>query len=278
MSTPNVAAAGIVRTVLATPVRPLPVHVTVTRAVRSEWIKLTSLRSTWITAAALVVTVIAISVIATATTTAAPGDATAAQLLGLSLSGTMFAVLIAGALGAVVGAREHASGMIRTTLAAVPRRGTALLSKSVALAGIVVPALVVAYVGAVLAGNAALSDRGLPTTALTDPLTLRLVGGAVLYLTSITLIGLALGSVLRSVAGAVAGIAGLVLVLPIVAGLLVPDSWAGALDALPSTARDAVTTVTTGGALTPLAGAADLVAWVVVALGVAALLLRRRDA
>ncbi|MBO9553989.1 ABC transporter permease [Cellulomonas sp.] len=272
MTTVSAPAAPLLRP------RPIPTHVTARRAVRSEWIKLTSLRSTWITAATLAVTVVGIGLLATSTTMSSATTATAADLFGLSLTGTAFAVLVVGALGAVVGAREHASGMIRTTLAAVPRRGITLLAKSVALAGIVVPTLVAAYVGSVLAANAVIGGAGLPTVAVTDPLALRAIGGAVLYLTSVTLIGLALGSVLRSVAGAVAGVAGLVLVLPIVAGLLLPASWAAAADALPSVAGEAVTAVSAGAQITPLAGAADLVAWVVVALGVATVLLRRRDA
>jgi ABC-2 type transport system permease protein len=253
-------------------------RLTTGRAIRSEWLKLTTLRSTWITAGALVLVLAALGILSAATVPAGavttPADSFPALLGGMGL-----AVLLVGALGALVGAREHASGMIRTTVAAVPGRTRVLLAKATALTLLLVPAVALGVGISAVVGSASLRAGGIPTLALTDPLALRALGGSVVYLVCVGLIGLAVGVLLRNVAGAVATVVGVVLLLPQILTALLPSSWADVLELLPSSAGQAMSAVTGSAVtLTPGAGLAVFLAWVVAALTAAALVLSRRDA
>src|ERR1051325_10919255 len=108
--------------------------------VASEWTKFSSLRSTWITTGISVLLLIAFGMIASASFS---GDSMSA--VDLALSGSTLAALAVGVLGALLGAGEYTTGMIRATLAAVPRRLPVLWSKSL-VAGLA--ALVVMTAGA----------------------------------------------------------------------------------------------------------------------------------
>jgi len=256
-------------------------RLTPTRAVRSEWLKLTTLRSTWFTLASIVVLTAGVGVIASATySSSAPAGATAAESFAVTIGGGSLAVLVVGALGALVGAREYQSGLIRTTIAAVPHRTTVVLAKTAALAALLVPAVAVGVVTSAVVGGTMLRGVHVPTLALTDPLALRAMAGTVVYLTGIGLIGLAVGILLRSVAGAVATVIGVVLLLPPIAAAMLPASWDRVLELLPSQAGEALAAVTApaAGSLSAGAGLADFLAWVVVALAAASLVLSRRDA
>ena len=250
-------------------------RVTTKRAVRSEWIKLRTMRSSWITAGAVTVVVAAFGIVAASTTRSA--DLTAAKAFSVTLGGAGLAVLLVGALGALVGAREFGSGMIRTTAAALPRRSRIVLAKSVALTALLAPAVALGVLTAAVVGSSVQRSAGITTLALTDPLALRAMGGNVVYLVGIALIGMAVGIVLRSVAGSVASVIGVVLVLPSILAAVLPSSWDGVLDALPAAAGDALTTITGGAPMSPSAGLVDFLAWVVLALAGAAAVLTRRD-
>ena len=126
------------------------------RVLRSEWAKLWSLRSTWITLGLGLLFLVAFGADRRARGTSRAinsgqhmdpdfADATA---VSLSLFGTNFAQLALGVLGVLVTAGEYSTGMIRSTLAAVPRRLPVLWSKA-AVFGLV--ALVVGTVGAFVA-------------------------------------------------------------------------------------------------------------------------------
>ncbi|MEN0130750.1 MAG: hypothetical protein AAGC49_15025 [Brevundimonas sp.] len=251
-------------------------RVTTGRAVRSEWIKLRTLRSTWLTLGSVVVTLAGFGIIA-ALATRSGADMTAAEAFSVTVGGTGLAVLIVGALGALVGAREHGSGMIRTTAAAVPRRSRIVLAKSVALTALLAPAVALGVGIAAVVGTSIQRSAGVATLALSDPLALRAMIGSVVYLVGIALIGMAVGVLLRSVAGSVASVVGVVIVLPSILAALVPASWAGVLDALPAAAGDAFTTITGGGSMSPTAGLVDFLAWVALALAAAATVLTKRD-
>ena len=254
-------------------------RLTTNRAVRSEWLKLATLRSTWFTTGALVLVLAVLGILSAASVPSAAVTGPADTFPAL-LGGTGLAVLVVGGLGALVGAREHASGMIRTTLAAVPDRPRVLLAKATALVTLLAPATALGYAIAAVVGSAYLRSTGIPTLALTDPLALRALAGSVVYLVGVGLIGMAVGVLLRTVAGAVATVVGVVLLLPQILTALLPESWAHLLELLPSSAGQAITSLTagTGSTLTPGAGLATFLAWVVAALAAAALVLTRRDA
>ena len=252
------------------------------RVVRSEWIKLRSLRSTWATLAGVLGVLIGFGVIAASVVGkgAAYGQAGSAgrDPMDTVLAGANLAVLVVGVLGAVIGAREFASGFIRTTLAAVPKRLPVLWGKLLALSLVLVPAAVAGAVASFTAGMAVLDSRGHLTLAWSDPGVVRTVFGTAAYLVGIGLIGLALGVIVRETAGAIGLLAGGVLILPTLATALLPESWHTALKYLPSNAGSAFTSrVPDPTLLSPAAGAAVFTGWIAIAVFAAAILLRARD-
>jgi ABC-2 type transport system permease protein len=258
-------------------------RVTGPRVLRSEWAKLWSLRSTWITLALGLLFLVAFGLIAASRYRSGynsgrlNGDFAHSDAVDLSLFGTNFAQLALGVLGVLVTAGEYSTGMIRSTLAAVPRRLPVLWSKAIAF-GVV--ALVVGTVGAFVAfliGSGILS--GTPAAlGLSHAGVVRSLLGAGLYLGLVGVIGTALGSLLRSVAG---GISVLVAALMLVPGLvsLLPSSWQNNVNLyLPSNAGHAMYAVTHDSTtLSPGAGLLVLLGWTVLALAAAAYRLRRHD-
>lgn len=264
------------RTPLVTPTQ----LVTPARLVRSELLKLTTLRSTWVVLVALPVLVAGIGAVAAATArTGAPGTAGHAAALDLVLGGSAVGLLLAAALGAVAGAREAASGMLGTTFAAVPGRAGVVVAKAAALAVLLAPASLLAAAGAFAAGAATLDARGLAAPALRDPGAVRVVLGTAAYLVAVALVGLGVGLLVRSTAGAVATVLGVVLVIPSIAEAVLPHRWSHVLHWLPADAGDALTASTrVPGTLAPAAAGAALLGWVLVVTALAALRVTRRDA
>src|SRR5690606_27107729 len=129
------------------------------------------------------------------------------------LMGGTFAVLLVGILGSLAGAREHGSRMITATVVAVPRRWQVVVAKATVLGGTVLAASLVGVLGAFALGMGTLSAGGNATVALTDAGVLQQVLGLAGYLTALGLIGLGLGLVLRSVAGAVGAVVAGVIIL-----------------------------------------------------------------
>jgi len=260
-------------------------RVTPLRIVRSEWAKLWSLRSTWITLGVALVFLIGIGLIASSRyasliNSGERGNAEFRQstVVGLSLRGTDFAQLALGVLGVLVTAGEYTTGSIRSTLAAVPRRLPVLWSKA-GVYGLV--ALVVSIVGVFVAFPIASAIvSGTPAAlSLSDTGVLRSLLGAGLYLGMIGVIGAALGALLRSVAGGIAVFVGVLMLVPGLLELL-PASWQDDIGPyLPSNAGEAMFTLTHDSTtLSPGAGLAVFAGWTVLALGGAAYRLMRSDA
>jgi ABC-type transport system involved in multi-copper enzyme maturation permease subunit len=254
-------------------------RVTGRRVLRSEWVKLWSLRSTWITLALGLVFLVGLAVIsAIHYKSGQQGLLTHSTAVSLSLFGTDFAQLALGVLGVLVMAGEYSTGMIRSTLAAAPRRLSVLWSKA-GVYGLV--AAVVGTIGAFVAflvGNGIVS--GTPAALhLSDAGVARSLLGAGLYLGLVGVIGTALGALLRSVAG---GISVLVATLMLIPGLvsLLPSSWQDNISPyLPSNAGQSMYALTHGAAtLSPTAGLVTLLGWTALALAAAAYRLKRTDA
>lgn len=259
--------------------------VTGPRVVRSEWAKLFTLRSTWITLGLGLAFLVAFGLIAAIQYKSRiesgrhmDPDFASSTALSLSLFGTNFAQLALGVLGVLVTAGEYSTGMIRSTLAAVPRRLPVLWAKA-AVFGIV--ALVLSLVGVFVTFLIASSivDGTPAALTLSDSGVLRALLGAGLYLGLVGVIGTALGAWLRSVAG---GISVLVASLMLIPGLvtLLPTSWQDNISPyLPSNAGEALFTLHHGtDVLSPGAGLAVFAGWTVVALAGAAGRLVRTDA
>ena len=261
--------------------------VTQARVVRSEWIKFRSLRSTVYTLAAAAVLLVGLGLLFSAFQSgqlSGPGNGggpPAEDPTSVTLSGVLLAQLVIGSLGVLFTAGEYSTGMIRSSLAAVPRRLPVLWAKALVFAGVVFAATTIAAFLAFFGGQAVLSAGGAATASLGDPGVLRAVFGAAVDLTGIGLLGLALGALLRTTAGAISTLFGVVLLLPGVLQLL-PTGFSSAVGPyLPSSAISAFTTpVAAPGSdlLGPWTGLAVFVGYIVVLLGLAAFTLRKRDA
>ena len=133
--------------------------------------------------------------------------------------------------------------------------------------------------GAFWVGMQILSGSGAATASLADGVVLRQVLGMAAYISAVGLIGLGLGILLRSVAGSIGAVVAGFMVLPPLAGALLPDSWGPILQYLPSSAAAAFTTVQGAGTdvLDAGPGALVLVAWVVATVGAAIAAISRRD-
>jgi ABC-type transport system involved in multi-copper enzyme maturation permease subunit len=253
--------------------------VSLRQAIRSERIKFASLRSTL---TVLTVSLVAMPVIAliVAYNTRHIGPQIDANDLVASapLQGYYLGQLLIGALGVLFVTGEYSSGMIRTTLTAVPRRGPVLWAKLMVFVGAtLVPLIVMSIVSFVIA-EAEIS-RYRTGWSLSDPGSLRVVIGTGIYLTFVGLIGVAMGWIVRSTPGALVSYLGLVLVLPGIFGSVLGHWGKHVAEVLPSSAGGAFIDILPDGyALRPWPGIIVMAAWVVLLTGIAMVQLRRRDA
>lgn len=255
------------------------------RVLRFEWIKFRTLRASWVGQALLVALLIGFSALAAAMSNNRMGETGPAGRfaemgpVATVLTGANLGVLVVGVLGCIFGAREYGSRMIASTVAAVPRRWQVVLSKAVVLTAVLLVSTLIGVFGAFFLGMSVLHSGGNHTAALGDPGVLRQVVGMAGYLTAAGLLGMGLGVLLRSVAGSIGVLIAGLLVLPQLAGALLPASWDPALKYLPSSAAAAFTTIDRAGTdvLGVGAGVAVLVAWVLAVLVGAAVAISRRD-
>ncbi len=263
--------------------------------IRAEWIKLRSLRSTWYSLLATVVFVVGLGVLFSALRAHRFNqDSGNVQFRGpgpgggfdrildptlVSLRGVFLAQLAIGVLGVLVIAGEYSTGMIRSSLAAVPRRYPVLLAKALVFG---VTALVLTELAAFLAfllGQQALKSTHLQAT-LSTPNAVRAIIGAGLYLTLIGLLAVGLGFVIRNTAGAIAAVFGIVLVLPLLANALPSPYSTDVSKYLPLNAGTQI--LMTGNydssQLSPWGGMGVTALYALAALAVGAVVLTRRDA
>jgi ABC-2 type transport system permease protein len=257
-------------------------RVTQLRVLRSEWTKLRSVASTAWSLLATVALVAGFGVLyCLVRVTRPPRDPAAVAAFdptAVSLAGVQLAQLAVGVLGVLVVTGEYASGTVRSSFAAVPRRLPVLWAKAVALGGTTLALCLPASFAAFLAGQSILAAEGLDTE-LGVPGVARAVLGGALYLTAIGLLGLSLGALLRSTAGAVAALFGALFGLQLLVSLA-PEPWSERITRfLPAPAGIAVTSVAPDpSSLGPWTGLAVLCGWIAVVLALAAWRLRRRDA
>jgi hypothetical protein len=254
--------------------------VTLGDVIRSEWIKLRSLRSTVIVLAVSAALILAEGpVIAAGKNLATMSAANLASFdpIDLSLRGVGFAGFLVSILGVLLITGEYTTGMARATFSAVPRRLPVLWAKAAVFAPTVFAVSLVASFAAFLGSQALFGSHGV---SLGAPGALRAVFGAALSVTTMGLLGLGLGFLIRSTAGGIAAVTGLIFVLATVR-LALPQSWqASVVPYLPGNANWAVYSVPpdNGGMLAPWSGFAVFCGYVAVTSAAAAVLLRRRDA
>jgi ABC-2 type transport system permease protein len=253
------------------------------RLLRSEWTKIWSVRSTAWSLAILVVGGIGLSaliagVMAAHWNTLSAADRQAVTVKGVFGPGLTFAQLPLSVLGVLLITSEYTTGMIRSSLLAVPRR-TPMLAAKAAVFGAVAFAAgeLLAFVSFPIA-QAMIGSR--TPESLGDPATLRAAFGAGLYLAVLGLFSLAVGVMVRHTAAAITAIVVIFVVFGDLSQLL-PGTVGKHINAyMPANAGILVTHTRHQAAdlLSSWQGFGVLVLWTVVLLAGAGFLLGRRAA
>jgi ABC-type transport system involved in multi-copper enzyme maturation permease subunit len=253
-------------------------------AVSAEWVKIRSLRSTWWGLLATVVILVGLGTLFSAVRAQRynevhhgfdlePFDPTQISLRGIYLG-----QLAIGVLGVLVVSGEYATGMIRASLTAIPRRWPVLAAKALVLAVITLIVTEAASFAAFWLGQIALASTHAQAN-LSTPGALRACIGAGVYLTIIALLGAGLGFVLRSTAGGIATLVGIVLILPLLAQALPAPYSSNVSRYLPLTAGTRIiSTNNFFSGLSPWTGIAITAAYAAAALVAGLVVLLRRDA
>lgn len=258
----------------------------------SEWIKLTSLRSTvWCYGIILIIN-LGLGLLLAASFQQREGGTAAldqAYWMQAATIGIAFSQLVVAVLGALVITGEYGTGMIRSTLTAVPKRLAALISKAMVFAVATFVVSLVSVVGAALLAALILTGKGVDLDLADVRVLTTLIGGAG-FLTLVGLIALFLGTIVRNSAAGISAVLGLIFVAPIVLQIFAAvtrASWVqNVFEFLPSSAGSRLF----GYAATPAPNLPDvivldpgqgllvLVAWVLVFAAIATTLLKHRDA
>jgi ABC-2 type transport system permease protein len=257
-----------------------------THALHAEWTKLRTLASTFwllLAAAALTVTVSA----AAAAAIRCPSGHCADDPAKISLTGIYLGQAVIAVIAVMAASGEYSTGMIRVTLAAMPRRVTVLAAKAAILTGLVLATGTIAVLGSLLAGrlilpgNGISSSHGYPALSPGDGPVLRAAVGSVLYLALIALLSLGAAAALREAATAIGVVLGLLYLFPIIGAVAGSPHLARHIQQIgPMTAGLAIqaTTGLSSLPISPWAGLGVLAAWAASALLIGGLLLRQRDA
>jgi ABC-2 type transport system permease protein len=250
---------------------------------RSEWTKLRSVRSTFWALTVTVVVGIALGAVISAAAAHGYAKFSVAQKLswdptGVSQSGMVIAQLAIAVLGVLCISSEYSSGMIRASLIAVPKRGRVLAAKSLVFAAVTFAVGEVTCFVAFFVGQALISGHA-PHAALGDPGVVRAVAGGGLYLIALAVLSVAVGTLLRHAAAAIACMVGVLFVLPGIAQAL-PDSWRNPVTEFwPTQAGSQLTSVHIAAhSLQPWPGFGVMCLFVAIVYAIAWTLLDRRDA
>ena len=289
-------------------------------AIRSEFTKLRSVRSTYWTIAALFIVSVGVAAIVglgiannlhNNPWNKAGTDATQASLIPFFEIGQ----LIIAVLGAMVITSEYSTGMIRTSLTAMPRRGTVYAAKLIVFGTVTLIVSVITSFVSFFVGQAAMSGSGVAaslfhsvtiprnvnlsppaggpnsnappiyhffgTIVITPGTVLTAIVGTALFVTVVAMIAFGLGAIIRHTAGAITSVIGLMFVLPIIIQIL-PQNWRWDIMRFFPDAAGRVLSVTVGGGNAHLWSAWPqflvTVIWAVVLVGVGGYLFRKRDA
>jgi len=266
------------------------------RVIRSEWIKITTLPSTVILLSVTLVVMVGLAALVAwswaVTAEMLADDPTMGPAMGVGTgmdlqamaydtpaSGVVFGQLLIAALAVVLIASEYSTGMIRSTMVAVPTRTPALLAKAIITALI---AFVIGVAGAFasyLISQPLLAPENLDFS-LDAPWVLPSIINTGTLLAAIAVMGVAVGSLLRSTAGGVVTIIGVLFVLPVIVQLVsgLADWIPDAARFLPSSAgTQLVATQIADGALNQLEGGLVVGGWAIALILVALIVNKRRD-
>jgi hypothetical protein len=252
-------------------------------AVRSEWTKFRTVRSTYWTFAIAAALGIGLGILSswvsadhysTDLDVRLGWNPTQRSIVSLELAQLAFAVL-----GVIDVTSEYSTGMIRTTLTAVPRRARMAGAKLLVFAGCAVVVGEAISFGAFGVGQALIHGRA-PSASLGDHLVLRVVVGAGLYLVVVGLLGSAFGLMMRHTAGGIAVIVAMLFIVPGLALAALPTSWSDPfLEYWPTNAGQRILFFDRGAhKLGAWIGFGELVAFAALVVAVALWLLEWRDA
>jgi ABC-2 type transport system permease protein len=245
---------------------------------RSEWTKLRSVRSTYW---ALIVAA-AVSVAGSALAAFPAGRAGAGRASGLPdpvafsfIGWAEYPVLAIGILGVLTFTSEYATGQIRTTFAAVPRRLAVLAAKTAVVAAVALVFGELLALASFSLTQAILSRHG-RGVALSHPGVPGAVLAAGFALVVVAVTGVGLGAAIRHTAGAIA-VLPVVFYLPLTL-LALPAPWNHRIDrfTLPVAAYQVVALHPAANLLDPALSMLVLIGWPAVILAVAAVLTARR--
>lgn len=252
-------------------------------AVRSEWTKLSTVRSTMWSLLVTVAIVVGLGALFCAARVSRwdrldLGERRLFDPAGFSLNGIFLAQLAVGVLGVLVMSSEYATGQIRATFGAIPQRRLVIGAKTLVFVAVVAVVGLVACFASFGIGQAIFTAKH-AGVSLRDPGVLRAVLGGAAYLVAVGIMGLGLAAILRRTAGAIATLVGFLLILPILASFL-PSPWNDDVSKyLPGEAGRAVFHVVQRPAtLSPGAGFLMLCAYAAAAVLIGTLLVDRRDA
>jgi ABC-2 type transport system permease protein len=254
-------------------------------ALHAEWTKLRTIASTsWLLLAVIVLTVIVSAAAAAAVKCPTGGcDEDPAKI---SLTGIYLGQCVVAIVAVLFVSGEYGTGMIRVTLAAMPRRLTVLAAKAIIVTGLILVAGTISVLvslvagGMILPGNGISPAHGYPPLSLSDGSVLRAALGSVIYLVLIALFSLGAAAALREAAAAIGVILGLLFLFPIIAATVGGSASRHVLQFGPMTAGMEIqaTTGLPGLPISPWAGLGVMAAWACAALVAGGLLLRLRDA
>jgi ABC-2 type transport system permease protein len=255
-------------------------------ALHAEWTKLrTSPGTIWLLLGVIALTV-AVSVAASAAVSCPSGDC-AVDPAKVSFTGIALGQAVVAILAVLAISNEYGTGMIRISLAAMPRRIAVLAAKAAILTGLVAMAGTIAVLASLLAGRLILPGHGFtpangyPLLSLGDGPILRATAGSVCYLALIALLSLGTATAVRDSATAIGIVLGLLYIFPIITQVVSDPDWRKHLQQIgPMSAGLAVQATTHLSSLPigPWAGLGVLAAWAAAALLIGGLLLQLRDA
>ena len=251
-------------------------------ALAAEWTKIRSVRSTYWSILISIALGIGLSAAISAGTGSSYSDFSFHDRVlfdptAISLAGLFFSQLALGVFAIMTVSAEYSSGTIRTTFAAIPRRGYVLAAKATMVGGIATvvgigTAFAAFSVGQLVFGHYHLS------VGIGHPGVARAVLGGGLYIGALVVFALGLATTIRHTAGAITALVAIVFIIPAVTQLL-PDALQRNFSRyLPANAGGQITTiVSTPDALGPWTGYAVFLGWTALVLGLGWFLLRTRD-
>ena len=258
-------------------------RVTQTRVILSEWTKLHSLRSTrWSVLAAVVLTIGLPAIFAAVTSShwgsMSPHERADRHPLDIALAGVNLSQLAVGVLGVLVVTGEYATGMIRATFTAVPKRLPVLWAKIVVFGVVIFVLMLPSVLIAFWVSQTILAGHHILQISLSAPGVARSVIGGAVYLMLFGIFCMALGAIIRNTAGGIATFVAVFFVIPPLLNVF-PTSWQNAINPwIPNSAWRSIFQLThSSHSLSPAGGLAVTLGYIAFAVALTAFLLVRRD-